>query len=193
MLEDNSSRDPTIAMVVKMVSEGIPVDKMAWPGGAKQYFWCKDDLLTMGPVLLYKDWVVLPPELHPSQCPPGCHQDDRQGQACLLTSSEKEQLEAAATGQHPVSHQHQEGPALPQKYPQTVTLASPQVLFGRPIRNFIPILPHNYKPREEWRLTMEQREIALSKRHFSEHTKTLTPLTQNAVVMVKNQTGRHAL
>ena len=46
---------------------------------------------------------------------------------------------------------------------------------------------------------MEQREIALSKRHtrqeklLSEHTKTLVPLTQNTIVMVQNHTGRHAL
>merc|ERR1711888_187345 len=46
---------------------------------------------------------------------------------------------------------------------------------------------------------MDQREIALSKRHtrqeelLSEHTKVLSPLDQNTVVMVQNQTGRHAL
>ena len=50
--------------------------------------------------------------------------------------------------------------------PDRDTGCSPaQVLFGRPIRDFIPILPHNCRPRGEWRLTMEQREIALSKRH----------------------------
>ena len=63
MVEDNSYRDPTIALVVKMVSEGAPDNKLAWPGGTKEYFWCKDDLSTMGPVLLYKDRIVMPPEL----------------------------------------------------------------------------------------------------------------------------------
>ena len=46
---------------------------------------------------------------------------------------------------------------------------------------------------------MEQREMALSKRHtrqeklLSEHTKALSPLDRNTVVMVQNQTGRHVL
>ena len=59
-MEESSNKDPTIALVVKMVREGAPDDKLAWPGGTKEYFWCKDDLSTTGPVLLYKDRVVIP-------------------------------------------------------------------------------------------------------------------------------------
>ena len=63
MVEDSSYMDPTIALVFKLVSEGAPDNKLTWPGGTKEYFWCKDDLSTMGPVLLYKDRIVIPPEL----------------------------------------------------------------------------------------------------------------------------------
>ena len=344
-LEESSSKDPTIAMVVKMVIEGTPDDKMAWPRGTKEYFWCKDDLSTMGPVLLYKDRVVIPPELQAEVLStlhsahqgvtkmtaramagvywPGMLADiERKRAACSSCSrstpsqpsapptplpqpsypfeqicsdyfsyqgrnyiiivdrysgwlsiysvgggdnAEKliERLKthfltfgisselasdggptftASATkrflkswGVHhrlssayyPHSNQRAELGVKSAKRlirenvspdgsldndsfrrallshrntPDGDTCLSPaQVIFGRPIRDFIPILPLNYKPREEWRLTMEQREIALSKRHIRqekllrEHTKTLTPLTQNAVVMVQNQTGRHAL
>jgi hypothetical protein len=73
------------------------------------------------------------------------------------------------------------------------------VIFGRPIREFLPIIPMKYRPRPEWRLTMEQRELALARRHtrqeklLTEHTRKLPDLKQGDVVMVQNQTGRHPL
>jgi hypothetical protein len=42
-------------------------------------------------------------------------------------------------------------------------LSPAQVIFWRPIREFLPIKPMNYRPRPEWRLTMEQRELAMAK------------------------------
>ena len=77
-------------------------------------------------------------------------------------------------------------------------LSPAQVVFGRAIRDFIPVHPHQYKPRAEWLLTMEQREVALARRHsrqeavLKEHTKTLAPLKVSDVVMIQNQRGRHA-
>ena len=62
-----------------------------------------------------------------------------------------------------------------------------------------PVIPQHYKPRAEWRLTMEQRELALARRYvkqeqvLKEHTKTLAPLQKTDVVLVQIQTGRHAL
>ena len=56
-----------------------------------------------------------------------------------------------------------------------------------------------YRPRPEWRLTMEQRELALARRHtrqeklLTEHTKKLPDLKPGDVVMVQNQTGRHPM
>ena len=63
--------------------------------------------------------------------------------------------------------------------PDRDTGVSPaQVVFGRPIRDFIPVKPGLYQPRQEWLLTRERRELALVRRHvvqekrLTEHTKT---------------------
>ena len=40
-----------------------------------------------------------------------------------------------------------------------------QVVYGRQLRDFVPVQPGKYRPRAEWLLTMEQRELALAKRH----------------------------
>ena len=72
-----------------------------------------------------------------------------------------------------------------------------QVLYGRQIRDFTPVLPGEYRPRDEWRETMQRREEALSKRHvkchetLSEHTKLLPPLRVGDTVLVQNQLGNH--
>ena len=72
-----------------------------------------------------------------------------------------------------------------------------QVLYGRQIRDFTPVLPGEYRPRDEWRETMQRREEALSKRHvkcnetLSEHTKFLPPLRVGDTVLVQNQLGNH--
>ena len=77
--------------------------------------------------------------------------------------------------------------------PDRDTGVSPaQVVFGRPIRDFIPIKPGLYQPRQEWLLTRERRELALSRRHvvqekrLTEHTKTLPKLKVSDVVMIQN-------
>ena len=84
--------------------------------------------------------------------------------------------------------------------PDRDTGVSPaQVVFGRPIRDFIPIKPGLYQPRQEWLLTRERRELALSRRHvvqekrLTEHTKTLPKLKVSDVVMIQNQSGPHPL
>ena len=84
--------------------------------------------------------------------------------------------------------------------PDRDTRVSPaQVVFGRPIRDFIPIKPGLYQPRQEWLLTRERRELALARRHvvqerrLTEHTKTLPKLEVSDVVMIQNQSGPHPL
>ena len=84
--------------------------------------------------------------------------------------------------------------------PDRDTGVSPaQVVFGRPIRDFIPIKPGLYQPRQEWLLTRERRELALARRHvvqerrLTEHTKTLPKLEVSDVVMIQNQSGPHPL
>ena len=74
-------------------------------------------------------------------------------------------------------------------------LSPAQVVFGRAIKEFLPIAPGNLELHPEWRITMEQREVALARRHtarqttLTEHSKTLVPLELGMVVSVQNQNG----
>lgn len=80
--------------------------------------------------------------------------------------------------------------------PDPTTHLSPAMcIFGRPIRDFIPIHPGKYEPHPTWRETLTAREEALRKRHLlvserlSEHTRHLQPLIVGDHVRVQNQTG----
>lgn len=82
--------------------------------------------------------------------------------------------------------------------PDPETRLSPaQCLFGRPIKDFIPIHPGHYRPHPTWRQTLSAREEALRNRHMraaerlSEHTKRLPPLVIGDHVRIQNQTGPH--
>ena len=84
--------------------------------------------------------------------------------------------------------------------PDPTTRVSPAMcLFGRPIKDFIPILPGRYKPHSVWTETLEAREEALRKRHmlsaerWAEHTRRLPPLVVGDHVYIQNQTGPHPL
>ena len=76
-------------------------------------------------------------------------------------------------------------------------LSPSQIIFGRTVKNFLPTRHGKLTLRPEWRLTMEQRERALARRHIvrgkdlSEHTKTLIPLEIGQVVLIQNQTGKN--
>ena len=84
--------------------------------------------------------------------------------------------------------------------PDRDTKLSPaECVFGRPIRDFIPIPPGCYKPHSTWRETLEARENALRNRHmrdaerWSEHTKRLPALSVGDHVRIQNQTGPYPL
>ncbi|XP_048583325.1 uncharacterized protein K02A2.6-like [Nematostella vectensis] len=70
-----------------------------------------------------------------------------------------------------------------------------QCIFGRPIKDSIPILPGHYIPHPTWRDTLALREEALRNRHmraaerWSQHTKRLPPLAIGHHVRIQNQTG----
>ena len=78
------------------------------------------------------------------------------------------------------------------------TRASPAlILFGRPIRDPIPIPMGRYCPHSTWQETRINREKALAKRHsrehekWSEHTHLLPPLKVGDHVYVQNLLGNH--
>ncbi|RLC10818.1 MAG: hypothetical protein DRI57_19855 [Deltaproteobacteria bacterium] len=80
--------------------------------------------------------------------------------------------------------------------PDKDTKLSPAMcVFGRPTRDFIPILPGRYRPHDTWKGTLAAREEALRNRHmkcaerWTEHTKTLPPLKVGDHVRLQNQVG----
>ena len=70
-----------------------------------------------------------------------------------------------------------------------------QLLFGRPIRDQLPVKPSLFSPSEVWVTNREQRELALRHRvsrggeRWSEHTRTLPRLDPGSQVFVQNQRG----
>ena len=81
--------------------------------------------------------------------------------------------------------------------PNPDTRLSPaQVVFGRNVRDFIPVLPYKYEPRQEWSLLQEDRERAFARKlhhdgtRLAIGTKKLPPLSVGDKVLVQNQTGR---
>ena len=80
--------------------------------------------------------------------------------------------------------------------PQTKTSPAMSV-FGRQIKDFIPVMPGCYKPHPVWQDTLDKREEALRSRHFkalekwTEHTRQLPPLCVGDRVRIQNQVGPH--
>lgn len=78
---------------------------------------------------------------------------------------------------------------------QDTTMSPVMCLFGRPIKDFIPILPGKYKPHPTWQSTLRDRGGALRNRHMkvaerlSEHTRRLPPLLVGDRVRIQNQIG----
>ena len=80
--------------------------------------------------------------------------------------------------------------------PDPETKLSPAMcVFGRPIKDLIPILPGRYQPHNTWHETMKAHEEALRNRHiiaaerWSEHTRRLPPLKVGDHVRIQNQVG----
>ena len=80
---------------------------------------------------------------------------------------------------------------------QGIELSSAQILFGREIRDFFPFAPGKAGIRQEWRITAEEREKALSKRHtanlesWNRNVKELSDLGVGQQVLVQNQSGNY--
>lgn len=72
-----------------------------------------------------------------------------------------------------------------------------EVVFGRKIKDLIPIVPEKLKMNPQWHDLLRLREQALAKRHMkrgvelSEHTRRLKPLTVGQSVTIQNQHGNN--
>ena len=70
-------------------------------------------------------------------------------------------------------------------------------IFGRPIKDFILILPCRYQPHSTWPDTLATREEVLRNRHmrtaerWTEHTRRLPQLAVGDHVRIRNQVGPH--
>ena len=76
-----------------------------------------------------------------------------------------------------------------------INLSPAQILFGRPMRDFLPVKPSMYSPADVWVDNAEKRELALKKRlyrgleRWSEHTKSQGMLQPGQNVYIQNQRG----
>ena len=71
------------------------------------------------------------------------------------------------------------------------------MVFGRQMRDFLPALPHKYKPTKDWSVTQEFRERTLAKKgesddkRWREKTTDLEELEIGTPVAIQNQTGNN--
>ena len=82
--------------------------------------------------------------------------------------------------------------------PDPVTKFSPAMaVFGREMRDGMPVLPGKYNPHTCWKELLEHREKGLAKRHvamreaWTEHTIRLVPLKVGDKVFIQNQRGNN--
>ena len=74
-------------------------------------------------------------------------------------------------------------------------LSPAQLVFGRPIRDFLPVRPGDFSPSEVWIDNREKRELAMRKRFlrgsekWSEHTRDLPAISPGSRVLIQNQYG----
>ena len=79
-----------------------------------------------------------------------------------------------------------------------ITKFSPALaVFGRQVRDGLPVLPGKYNPHNTWKELLEHREKAMAQRHvaqheaWSEHTKKLPSLPVGTKVFIQNQVGNN--
>ena len=82
--------------------------------------------------------------------------------------------------------------------PCPVTGLSPaQIVFGRVLRDFLPLQPGKFQPRQEWRQAADARATAYAKRHFlkaeqlTRGSKNLPPLKPGDQVAIQAQHGNN--
>ena len=76
-----------------------------------------------------------------------------------------------------------------------INLSPAQIIFGRPVRDFLPVKPDLYRPQDVWVDNAEKRELALKRRlykgleRWSEHTRSQPALEPGQNVYIQNQRG----
>lgn len=76
--------------------------------------------------------------------------------------------------------------------PDQQTKFSPvMLLFGRSIKDFVPILPGKYRPHRTWSGTHQDRELALRNRHMRTCERLSEHRTSEYNARIQNQTGPH--
>ena len=82
--------------------------------------------------------------------------------------------------------------------PDPVTKVSPSIcVFGRAIRDFLPIHVGKYMPHKAWKAALDAREEAMRARYlkcaeyWTQHTKKLPQLARGDSVWIQNQSGPH--
>ena len=82
--------------------------------------------------------------------------------------------------------------------PDPYTKVSPAMaVFGRQVRDGLPVLPGHYNPHNTWRELLDHREHAMARRHIAgreqweAHTKSLAPLITGDNVFLQNLVGNH--
>ena len=74
-----------------------------------------------------------------------------------------------------------------------------QILYGRTLRDHLPVLKEHLQQRKEWIMLKAEREKALATKYgrikddLDRHSKPLTPLVVGTVVQVQNQRGKDPL
>ena len=80
---------------------------------------------------------------------------------------------------------------------QDVRLSPAQIIFGRQMKDFIPVLAGKYRPSQEWGFVQEDRDRALARRlqvdgsRLERNTRQLKEIPVGTAVSIQNQTGRH--
>lgn len=76
-------------------------------------------------------------------------------------------------------------------------LSPAQIVYGRVLRDFLPLQPSKFQPRQEWRQSAADRAAAYAKRHItkgeqmSHNSKPLQPLQPGDQVAIQNQRGKN--
>ena len=62
-VEEAAAKDPEMIALTSLLQSGAPEDKSSWPENLKAFFQVRTDLSAQGPVIFYKERIVVPASL----------------------------------------------------------------------------------------------------------------------------------